>query len=250
MCSASAMLNDSAPRLQPEVYPAISEEPVSDFDNVHPDSSLVMAEQSAHDVVNQTMSVGDHSPSDANEDKSIRHSTGRDVTTVDSRIDTHEGETPDQGGQRFENGETSYPLVNGQAHVCQTAFCLSLSHPNSIHEQTESEGVQTSSGDHFTQMENNPQDSDFDGSLSRNQSVGDLSISSDTDTRKAEGLSVPEDTKNQDANNAARRPASFKPVSFAKYSAAKVAGINSAAKSTTDKGEPPGLKYHLETKSL
>jgi hypothetical protein len=226
------------------------EEPVSDFDHGHPDSSLVMAEQSAHDVVNQTMSVGDHSPSDANEDKLIRHSTGRDITTVDSRIDNHEGETPDQDGQRFETGTTGYPLVNGQAHVCQTVCCHSLNHPDSIHEQTESEGVQPSSGDHFTHMENNPQDSDFDGSLSRNQSVGDLSASSDTDTRKAEGLSLPEDTKNQDANNAARRPASFKPVSFAKYSAAKVAGINYATKSTTDKGESPELKLHLETKSL
>jgi hypothetical protein len=57
------------------------------------------------------------------------------------------------------------------------------------------------------------------------------------DNRKAEPSSVSEDTKNHDASNAARRPASFKPVSFAKYSAAKVAGINSVAKSFSDKGQ-------------
>lgn len=97
--------------------------------------------------------------------------------------------------------------------------------------------MEPSPADTFTQADSNTQDSDFDGNISRNQSVGDLSTTSDADIRKAEPSSVLEDAKNQDVNNAARRPASFKPVSFAKYSAAKVAGVNSAARSAADKGK-------------
>jgi hypothetical protein len=182
-----------------------------------------MAEQSVHDVVNQTLSVGDYSPSDANEDQSIRHSTGGDIASGESKTGSHEGRASYQDGQIFQTGSASFPMVNGQAHVRQAGLSSSLAYSDSVHEQVDSGTLQ--------------QDSDFDGNLSRNQSVGDLSAASDTDARKVEQLSTSEDTKNQDAINAAKRPASFKPVSFAKYSAAKVVGINSAAKSNADKGE-------------
>ena len=95
------------------------EEPLSDLGCMYsPDPSLVMAEQSVHDVVSQTMSVGDFSPSDANEDKSIRHSTGGVVTAAEARTDITEGARSDQDGQIFRTGSTSYPMVNGLGHVC------------------------------------------------------------------------------------------------------------------------------------
>ncbi len=232
------MSGPSTPNCLHSPHVLILDERASDSDHVHhPDSSLVMAEKSVHDVVNQTMSVGDYSPSDAYEDKSIRNSTGGDVAAAEARPDIYEEERSDQDGQSFPIGSTTYPMVNGQVHVCLAILSAGLARTKSVHEQSESLRVQPSPVDASTQADSNPQDSDFDGNLSRNQSVGDLSAASDTDTRKAERLLASEDAKNQDAVNAAKRPASFKPVSFAKYSAAKVAGVNAAAKSAADKGE-------------
>jgi hypothetical protein len=56
-----------------------------------------------------------------------------------------------------------------------------------------------------------------------------------------ERASTAEDAKNLDPNAAGKKIASFKPVSFAKYSAAKVAGLNAAAKSTSEKGDLPRM---------
>lgn len=103
---------------------------MSDFDFVHQlDSSLVMAEQSFHDVVNQTMSVGDQSPPDAYEDKSIRYSIGGDVAASEARTDIYEEERSVQDGQTFQTGSTSYSMVNGQAHV---RLCLPSPSPTFI----------------------------------------------------------------------------------------------------------------------
>lgn len=109
-----------------------------------------------------------------------------------------------------------------------------LAFTDSTYEQRESEGVQPSPSDAFAHTESYPPELEFDGNISGNQSVGDLSAASDSDTRKVERS--PDDVKVQDASNAARRQASFKPVSFAKYSAVKAAGSSLVAKSTSDKG--------------
>lgn len=196
-----------------------------------------MAEQSVHDVVNGTMSVGEHSPTDAYENKSTRHSTGDDVAALEARTDNYDEQKSDQDGQTFRTSPTHYAVVNGQAIVCRGVLPPYLIFTKKTWKQSEPSSMEPSPADTFTQADSNTQDSDFDGNISRNQSVGDLSTTSDADIRKAEPLPTLEDTKNQDVNNAARRPASFKPVSFAKYSAAKVAGVNSAARSTADKGK-------------
>ncbi len=196
-----------------------------------------MAEQSVHDVVNQTLSAGDHSPADAYEDKSIHHSTGDDVAALEAKTDKYDEQRSDQHGQTFQIGSVHYPVVNGQVNVCRGVLSPYLIFTKSTWKQIEPSSMEPGPADAFTQADSNTQDSDFDGNISRNQSVGDLSTTSDTDIRKAEPLSALEDTKNQDINNAARRPASFKPVSFAKYSAAKAAGVNPAARSTADKGK-------------
>jgi hypothetical protein len=211
---------------------------MADLDRVrHTASSLVMAEQSVHDVVNQTLSVGDRSPSDVNVDKSIRHATGEESAAGETRTDNRGNEESEQDNPTIQDGETSFQLINGQAHVCPCAFLPDLVRPKSMLQQSEYVRAQPTPEETGISTDGNTQDSDFDGNISRNQSTGDLSAASDNDTRKAEQSSVSEDVKNQDAGNAARRTASFKPVSFAKYSAAKVAGVNSAAKSISDKGE-------------
>ena len=200
-----------------------------------------MAEQSAHDVVNQTLSVGDNSPSDANVHKSTHHAAGEEVAIGEARTDYHAHKTSEQHGeqhgQRVQPDIISYPIPNGQPHVRHGAPPFHLAYLNLMLPQSELLSVQPGSVETSIPADGNTQDSDFDGNISRNPSVGDLSTVSDNDTHRIERSSASEDTKNQDASNAARRTASFKPVSFAKYSAAKVAGINSAAKSVSDKGE-------------
>lgn len=209
-----------------------------------------MAEQSVHDVVNQTMSVGDHSPSDAYEDKSIRHSTGGDVAAIEAPTYIQGEEMTDQDGQTFQDDSTTYPTVNGQALVCPPALYSCFACPDFTAEQSDSLAVQPGGANVSAQTDSISHDSDLECNISRNQSVGDLSAASDNDIRKAEQASMSDDAKNQDANNAAKRPASFKPVSFAKYSAAKVAGANSAAKSAADKGQLSQRDSKSNTDSL
>jgi len=198
-----------------------------------------MAEQSVHDVVNQTLSAGDQSSADAYEDTSIRYSTGGDVTAGEARTDIYQEERSDQDGQPRQTGSTSFSMANGQSLVGVYLLFSSHLYIECIQEQHEPLSMGADPADTFNQADSNAQDSDFDDNVSRNHSVGDLSAASDTDTRKVESSLVSEDTKNQDAGNTGRRLASFKPVSFAKYSAAKVAGVNSAARSGADKGEQP-----------
>lgn len=196
-----------------------------------------MAEQSVHDVVNQTLSVGDNSPSDADVDKSTHHAAGEEVAIGEAGTDNHAPKTSNPHGQRVQPDVTSYPTPNEQNHVCLGALSSHLACLNLMFPQNELLSVQPGFAETGVPADSNTQDSDFDGNISRNQSVGDLSTASDNDTHKVEPLSTSEDTKNQDASNAARRTASFKPVSFAKYSAAKAVGFNAAAKSSSDKGE-------------
>lgn len=207
------------------------------------DSSLVMAEQSAHDVVNQTRSVGDRSPSDADDKKSIRNSIGGDSSAGEARPDIQKEDGSEQGGHTFQNGSANRPIINGLLNVWHSFPSLALACAKYSPEQVESPRAQFSSMDTITQTDSNTQDSDFDGNISRNQSVGDLSAASDTENRRAERSSASDDSKGQDAGNTAKRPASFKPVSFAKYSAAKVAGINSVAKAAGDKGDSSWPSY-------
>jgi hypothetical protein len=82
-----------------------------------------MAEQSVHDVVNQTLSVGDLSPSDANEAKSIHIATGGDDAVVGTRRNGQEETRSEQDGTTFHTDSTSYVITNGQHLVCSGAVC-------------------------------------------------------------------------------------------------------------------------------
>ena len=87
------------------------------------------------------------------------------------------------------------------------------------------------------QAESTNQESDLERSISRNQSVGELSAASEAEIHKPEVTLTTEDGKIQDSASAARKTASFKPISFTKYSAAKGAGFNAAVKSGIEKCE-------------
>jgi hypothetical protein len=98
----------------------------------HPDSSLVMAEQSVHDVVNQTMSEGEHLPSDANEANPIRYSVREDTAALEPRADIQKEDRSGQDGQEFESDPVNLPMLNGQAHVCRAVLSPSFMSPNSV----------------------------------------------------------------------------------------------------------------------
>jgi hypothetical protein len=83
----------------------------------HLDSSLVMAEQSVHDVVDQTMSVGDRSPSDAHENNQIETSTVGKITTARNKIDVEGVENLEQDDQLLESNPPDSAITNGGAHV-------------------------------------------------------------------------------------------------------------------------------------
>jgi hypothetical protein len=116
LCLVSLFLMPAVVRRRPPL--SLHEENVSDRDcALYSDSSLVMAEQSVHDVVNQTLSAGDHLSADAYEDTSIRYSTGGDVTVGEARTQIYEGERSDQDGRPHQSGSASFSMANGQSHV-------------------------------------------------------------------------------------------------------------------------------------
>ena len=116
LCLVSLFPMSAVVRRRPP--PLLPQGNVSDCDcALYLDSSLVMAEQSVHDVVNQTLSAGDQSSSDAYEDTSIRYSTGGDVTAGEARTDIYQEERSDQDGQPRQTGSTSFSMANGQSLV-------------------------------------------------------------------------------------------------------------------------------------
>ena len=122
VCASFRYVLSLTPQCLPSSHPLVLVVHTSDFAGMRSSaSSLVMAEQSAHDVVDQSMSVGDHSPSDAYEDQSNHHSTG-DVASAEARTGIYDEERSDQDGQPVQTRSASYAIVNGQAHVCSAGL--------------------------------------------------------------------------------------------------------------------------------
>ena len=63
-----------------------------------------MAEQSAPDVVNQTLSVGDRSPSGGHEDNSTRHTSREGNTTMQNGANN-------QASEPFQREDGEYPAA-------------------------------------------------------------------------------------------------------------------------------------------
>jgi hypothetical protein len=78
-----------------------------------------MAEQSVHDVVNQTMSVGAHSPSDAHEYKSTRNFVGGEITTAGTNSNIQEDGRSEQDIQPVQGDSVGSAMTNGQTDVCR-----------------------------------------------------------------------------------------------------------------------------------
>lgn len=71
------------------------------------DSGIVMAEQNSHDVVNQTLSGGEPSPSDVPASANDKKSAGGDVGEINNTATTTQYESTTNAHQTY--GETNIP---------------------------------------------------------------------------------------------------------------------------------------------
>ena len=161
---------------------------------------IVMAEQAGHDVVNQTQSGGDASPSDVPASKLDNYAARGDGEGLSTIADSGQMRHQTSVGSREDKAESGHaftdsPKMNG----------ISLNPP-------------------------------VPGERSFSPNVGDASGGSDTDGSRAESRA--EDGTTHSRTSSTKRPASFKPVSFAKFSISKSPVPSSATKQTGDKGKP------------
>ncbi|EEP75884.1 predicted protein [Uncinocarpus reesii 1704] len=177
-----------------------------------------MAEQSSHDVVNQTRSGGDLSPSDVPASKPVKYTTGgdgEDVGTLDSKDRRRQGTSTE-----------SRAKPDGESMQCTSHLDerISLGYDTDELETTtkgpEANGVESESpiGDHGTP----------------NSQLVDGSGGSDTDVSRNDIRSLSKDSTQHSRTSSVKRPASFKPVSFAKFSIAKSPGAMSSSKATAE----------------
>lgn len=102
------------------------------------DSRIVMAEQSSHDVVNQTLSGGEHSPSDVPASTNDKTTAGGDVgeikdtataTQTESKPNDQQGESKTQPtdiqGQKHETGKDATQPSTVSVMIRETALELS-----------------------------------------------------------------------------------------------------------------------------
>ncbi|OJJ30650.1 hypothetical protein ASPWEDRAFT_121457 [Aspergillus wentii DTO 134E9] len=187
------------------------------------DSRIVMAEQSSHDVVNQTLSGGDPSPSDVPASTNDKTPAGGDVgETKNTATSTHTEETnanAEKSGGRMDPTELSGGNDTGK-DTRSSSTDISRNGPGSVATRAlEMNGVGFSS----------------DGGDDTASQGGSESDASRTDSR------------HPGRAGSVKKPASFKPVSFAKFSVPKAPGTPAATKpsdkvplsSTTPLGVPP-----------
>ncbi|RAL05119.1 uncharacterized protein BO80DRAFT_431651 [Aspergillus ibericus CBS 121593] len=189
------------------------------------DSRIVMAEQSSHDVVDQTLSGGEPSPSDVPASTTDNKSAGGDVgefkdtTTTTTTTTTTQSETSlsDQRGE-LKMGAAEQPEENGKAKDADQT-------PS----DTPKSGLLPVAA---RALEMNGVTSGSDAGEDTASQGGSESDASRTEGRLRAG---------------SKKPASFKPVSFAKFSVPKAPGTPPITKasekapliSTTPLGTPP-----------
>ncbi|KAI9836557.1 MAG: hypothetical protein M1819_001189 [Sarea resinae] len=189
------------------------------------DSSIVMAEQSAHDVVNQPRSAGDASPSDVTANKT------NEPTTVGSVEDLQRSTTNDKA----------------QNHVSapEAATIDATDRTNRGSEDRGPGDLNTEKLPYLNHDSDAVDGPQSDGELQRGDStehnrlhhtVVDGSAGSDTDTSKADsakdGLS---DSRGHVRSNSVKRPTSFKAVSVTRSFLAKAAAGSAPATKAGDK---------------
>lgn len=184
-----------------------------------------MAEQSGPDVVNQSLSVGDDSPSGAPGDNSTSFTSPRDDVTEKEKSDSAEGEKIQQNANTHQ-ATTDYHQSQ-ETLVCSILLISCKSSNCEQHNSTSDQSQPTMANAEFEKEKGQ------DGNLTE-QGVEKATAGLESETTKSEQVAT-EDGKQDPA--AARKVASFKPVTFAKYSAPKAAGLNVTAKPGTEKSE-------------
>ncbi|KAF5866688.1 hypothetical protein ETB97_010783 [Aspergillus alliaceus] len=185
------------------------------------DSRIVMAEQSSHDVVNQTLSGGEPSPSDVPASTNDKKSAGGDVGEI-KHTATTQPETDTNAEQGTQETGTSETLNKNHAtgkDVEQSTTDTSRQGPRPVATRA---------------LELNGVTSGSDAGEDTASQGGSESDASRTESRLHSRAS------------STKRPTSFKPVSFAKFSVPKAPGTPPTAKvsekaplsSTTPLGAP------------
>lgn len=207
-----------------------------------------MAEQSVRDVVNQSLSEGDISPSDVPASKSNEQAFGGDGEGAATRVgeDLHtdktitllqEQEKPDPVALGGEISQTIASTNGAGAVSFRERSKLPLLIVPQASRATEP-GTEPSRPGHGDTGVNGLTASDYAEELKH--ALGEASGGSDTDTSRADGKAS-EDDKHHIRTNSVKKPTSFKPVSFAKFSVSKTPGSATPVKGTSDKGRWPSF---------
>ncbi|KAA8649946.1 uncharacterized protein ATNIH1004_002625 [Aspergillus tanneri] len=186
------------------------------------DSRIVMAEQSSHDVVNQTLSGGDPSPSDVPASTNDKQPAGGDVGEIKHTATTIETETTSSTtqGERRSDPDLSVQKNEPGTDTERLSTEISRHGPGPVPTRVlEMNGVASAS----------------DGGEDTASLGGSESDASRTDSKLNSRAS------------STKRPTSFKPVTFAKFSVPKAPGTPPTAKvpdkaplsSSTPLGLPP-----------
>ncbi|EFW15525.1 hypothetical protein D8B26_002363 [Coccidioides posadasii str. Silveira] len=162
-----------------------------------------MAEQSSHDVVNQTRSGGDLSPSDVPASKPDKFTTGGDGVDVQTLDSKHQ--------RRQDITTASQDKPDGKSITTQDDLATST-------KKLEANGIESPIGDYGTSLNH----------------LGDGSGGSDTDASRSDIRSSSKDSTQHSRTSSVKRPASFKPVSFAKFSISKSPNMAAASKYTAE----------------
>ncbi|OJJ47965.1 hypothetical protein ASPZODRAFT_141517 [Penicilliopsis zonata CBS 506.65] len=170
-------------------------------------SSIVMAEQSSHDVVNQTLSGGDPSPSDVPASTKDKPSAGGDVGKINDTVTTAQTET---------QAKTQHTDEDEKAITAETVHTGREERMDSSMPPTD---VKSGPGAVASRaLELNGVSSLSDGGEDTASQGG-----SESDASRTDG-------KSHGRAGSAKRLATFKPVSFARFSVPKAPGASAPSK--------------------
>ncbi|KAL7652966.1 hypothetical protein ACMYSQ_007708 [Aspergillus niger] len=200
------------------------------------DSRIVMAEQSSHDVVDQTLSGGEPSPSDVPASTTDKRSAGGDAGEFKDTATTTQPET-NASDQQGEQG---------------TGTTEKSERENKTKDTDQTPSVSDADNDLATYLLNPTQDTPKSGPLpvaARALEMNGVTSGSDAgEDTASQGGSESDASRTEGRLRAgSKKPTSFKPVTFAKFSVPKAPGTPPITKasekapmtSTTPLGTPP-----------
>ena len=177
------------------------------------DSRIVMAEQSSHDVVDQTLSGGDPSPSDVPASTTDKRSAGGDAGEFKDTATTTQPET-NASDQQGEQG---------------TGTTEKSERENKTKDTDQTPSVSDADNDLATYLLNPTQDTPKSGPLpvaARALEMNGVTSGSDAgEDTASQGGSESDASRTEGRLRAgSKKPTSFKPVTFAKFSVPKAPG--------------------------